>query len=170
MKTLTIVSKKHGIHNVLLDDEDYEYVKHWKWYIRWNESSQTFYCERFLKVNGNSIGIKMHRFIMGETNPKIEIDHKDHNGLNNQRSNLRSGTRAENNRNKRPYKSGKSPYRGVCKRNESVSIKFRTQIQVNGKKVYRKDWNTELEAALDYDRNVVKYHGEFAYLNFPQSN
>lgn len=44
----------------------------------------------------------MHRWIMGVTDPEIEVDHRDNDGLNNQRYNLRPCTHLQNMRFRQP--------------------------------------------------------------------
>lgn len=46
----------------------------------------------------------MHRVILGLTDPLIEVDHRDNDGLNNQRLNLRPCTHQENHRFRNPKK------------------------------------------------------------------
>jgi len=46
----------------------------------------------------------MHRLIMELTDRKIEVDHRDNNGLNNRRENLRTCTHLENMRYRQPHR------------------------------------------------------------------
>lgn len=48
--------------------------------------------------------VLMHRFVLGLTDPEVEADHRDNNGLNNRRLNLRACTHQENIRFKQPEK------------------------------------------------------------------
>lgn len=145
----------------LVDDSDFEYLNQWKWCAR--KHRNTFYAQRSLpRVNGKQETVQMHRFILGLTDPKVLTDHKDWNGLNNQRSNLRVATVSQNNANKKP--KGTSKYMGV-------SLLSRDNVWVanlykNGKHYWLGRYNTEKEAALAYDEAAKKYHGEFANINF----
>lgn len=103
----------------------------------------------------------MHRQILGLTDPKIFTDHKDHNGLNNQRSNLRIATHGQNMANKSP--SGKSKYMGVSwNKNDK---KWRSQIRKNRVTIYLGSYINEIDAAIAYNNKAVEVHGEFANLN-----
>ena len=103
-----------------------------------------------MKKNGKKI--RMHRFIMN-AKPGQQIDHKDHNGLNNQKSNLRFCNTAENRRNVTPF--GKSKYLGVCyltvniKKNGKVySYTYITaQITINKRNKHLGIFETEEDAA-----------------------
>ena len=101
----------------------------------------------------------MHRFIMNATKG-MEVDHIDHNGLNNQKSNLRNCTKKENTRNRRAY--GKSQYRGV----DFHKGQMRARIGCNGQSIHIGYFKTEKEAALVYDLKAKELFGDFAYLNF----
>ena len=92
------------------------------------------------------------------------VDHIDHNGLNNCRSNLRLSTMAQNVRNT-ISRGGSSKYKGVhwCKR----SKKWTGQICFNGKGHHLGGFRDEIEAAKAYDKRAKELHGEFACLNFP---
>lgn len=78
-----------------------------------NHSSKTPYH----KISVNGVNYKAHRlawvFISGEW-PEGLIDHKDGNGLNNAKENLRVVTDAENARNQSRRKDNKSGITGVC--------------------------------------------------------
>lgn len=155
MKKIIINSKKHGVHEVLLDDEDYDSISKYKWYVIKNKN--TFYAQR----NEKKTVIKMHRQILKIRNSYL-VDHKDHNGLNNQKYNLRECTTKQNNMNKLPY--GKINISGVDIRNNKNGNSYRVRIVVNGKRIYLGTYKT-LDVALNIrNENAIKYHGEFAYI------
>jgi len=148
-----------------IDDEDYERVNQYKWYAAKN--GQTYYAVRQIQnIQPRQKQIGMHRFILNA--PKgIEVDHEDHDGLNNQRYNIRLATNRQNQYNKQKYSISKttSQYKGVHwdKRRK----KWRTQIRINSKQTQLGYFENEIEAALAYDQAAIIHHGEFSILNFP---
>jgi len=102
----------------LIDDEDWEKVKGRKWYAR--KSRNTYYAVSNKSITGGRTSLLMHRLVMGlEYGDSQCIDHIDHNGLNNQKSNLEIVTHAQNGRRKAARISkGTSKYRGVTRHNE----------------------------------------------------
>jgi hypothetical protein len=152
----------------LVDDEDFKYLNQWKWHTS-TKNNITYYAKRTV----SNRTYHLHRVILGITDPKIFVDHKDHNGLNNQRSNLRICTNTENMRNRSSAKNSASKYLGVSikrrKNKNSTYIRWRACISANGNKRHIGQFETQEEAALAYNKEAIKYHGEFANVNIINS-
>src|SRR5688572_22927599 len=109
---------KSGV--ALIDDEDYELVSKHKWYL--TKRYGKYYA---MKQDGM---VKMHRLILGVSDPKIWVDHADGNGLNNQRSNIRVATASQNNANRSAW--GESKYLGVHKRGKKWVAQIRKDKKI----------------------------------------
>jgi hypothetical protein len=92
------------------------------------------------------------------------VDHRDRNGLNNTKQNLRLATRSQNNCNTM-HRRGSSKYRGVSREKETG--KWKCKICFNGICIYLGLFEAEEDAARAYDKAAKELHGEFASLNFP---
>jgi hypothetical protein len=116
---------------------------------------------------GNKNGL-LSRQLLNVTDPTTQVDHIDHNTLNNQRSNLRLCTNQQNCLNRQKYPNTSSKFKGVSwyKRDQ----KWRVYCCNNGQGKYLGLYDTELEAAKVYD-NFVKQlpDAEFRVLNFPDA-
>ena len=147
----------------LVDDADYEELIKHKWLAC--VFDRTSYARRRKRINGKCIAYHMHRLIMNAPDDK-HIDHKDGNGLNNQRSNLRICTQAENIRNQGIGKNNTSGYKGVnwCTRNN----KWIARVGHKYERVYLGYFTCLIKAAKAYDKVALELHGEFASLNFPK--
>ena len=100
--------------------------------------------------------------------PDQHVDHRDHNGLNNQRSNLRLASKGQNNRNARKRIDGlTSKYKGVHRKKKHKIKMWCARIQIDGVRKSLGYFTTEEEAAQDYDTAAVEFFGEFAFTNFP---
>jgi hypothetical protein len=137
----------------LIDDEDFGRVNKYNW---------------FLGANGRYVmtskGLYLHRFIM-DCPKKMYVDHIDHNGLNNQKVNLRLCTQQQNCFNQSKQKRANSSiYKGVSwvKNNN----KWLAKIKINQKKIHIGLFEIERHAAMAYDIWAKELFGKFARLNF----
>lgn len=143
----------------LIDSADLPLVNSRRWYAVKLRHSYYAVSSTYPEI---SCYLKMHRIIMGVTNPKIHVDHINGNGLDNRRSNLRLATPQQNNMNARKLK-GLWPYKGVAydPRNE----KWYSRIRHNNKLNHLGTFETAEEAALAYNEKAIILFGEFASLN-----
>ena len=167
MKTLTIESKTHGTHHVLLDDEDYDrVVAEGKWYIQKDSRREVFYVRRATYENGKQKMIHLHRFIVDAPKGKV-VDHINGDGRDNRKENLRICTHAENVRNRNTPPRGKVGYYGVNYSTVKTVKKYEASLKGAPKKIFGGLFFTAEEAAVAYDELAKKHHREFATLNFP---
>jgi len=146
----------------LVDDEDFEYLNQWKWYA--TKSRSTFYAMRkeWSRVFKKDSTILMHRQIC-KTKARMITDHKDHNGLNNQKENIRTCTHGQNQKNRTATTGRSSKYLGVfwfAARKHWVA-----RINNKYKSFYLGSFKKEKDAARAYNEAAIKYHKEFANLN-----
>jgi len=140
---------------VIVDLADYEkLIKH-----NWTARISPEYAVRMEK--GKTI--YMHNEIM-QPPAGLIVDHKDRNGLNNSRTNLRIGTMSQNSCNRKKKKGCTSKYKGV--HIDKRSGKWMAVIKFEGKSVFLGNFDNEIDAARAYDNAAKLYHGEFASLNF----
>lgn len=148
----------------LVDDDMFEYLSRWKWFA--DKHRYTFYAVRNLpRILGEKRSMmQMHRIIMNVTDKKIKVDHRNRNGLDNCKSNLRLATISENNANRKAAKNSTSKFLGV--HFHKCSNKWIASIKKNGKVHYMGIFASEQEAAKVYDAKAKEFHGDFANLNF----
>ena len=152
----------------LVDDEDFEYLNQFKWFAQ--KDKLDFYACRQIKVEKGKqrqTKVSMSRDIM-KPSKGMQVDHIDGNGLNNQRTNLRICTNAENTKNKEKHKKSKSGFKGVQHNPKKCKKQWEVYIRCNYKSIYVGSYLSREEAAHAYDEAAKKYFGEFACLNFPE--
>lgn len=151
-----------------VSDRDYERVNKFKWsaqVIRRKDGTiLNVYAVRGFRIHGKQHTQKLHRFILGVTASKVQIDHSpDPSGLNCQRENLRIATHAENNHNQRLSVNNTSGIKGVCW--HKARQKWQARIMVNGKTKHLGYFISLADAREAYDKAAKKYHGAFALTN-----
>lgn len=166
MKEIALTQNKVA----LVDDSDYESLSAFKWQAKFD--GHNWYAKRgvYNKETKTCGCITMHQQLM---NPPLgmKVDHRDHDGLNCQRSNMRLCTHGQNMMNKRPKKNGTSKYLGVMLKRDRVKGKdyfsWSAQIRIEGKNYHIGRFKTEENAATAYNIFAEKHHGEFANFNKP---
>jgi len=147
----------------ILDQQDYCRLGYFKWTVIGNDGK--FYAIRNVKVGQiKTATIRLHREIMNAPDSLL-VDHKNGDGLDNRRDNLRLATRSQNQCNKPKIKTkATSQYVGV--NFEKSRGQWAARIKHNNKQIWLGRFDSEIDAAKVYDEAAKKYHGEFARLNF----
>lgn len=155
----------------LVDAADFELVGNYNWHAVPSNPPGRFYAVRGTRVGGKYRNIFMHNQLMG-VEPSIAkaVDHKNHDGLDNRRENLRISDRYQNMRNRRKLKPGTSKYKGVCFVSTMQTWEAKIAagpVQRNGKRkqLLLGRFSSEAEAARAYDAAATEHFGEFAVLN-----
>jgi hypothetical protein len=107
---------------------------------------------------GKPSNLYMHRLLMGHTNV-TPVDHRDLNGLNNRKANLRIVSVAENAKNCRLSLLNRSGVKGVSWRQDRG--KWQVHIRIDYKRISLGHFSFLEDAAAAYAAASVKYHGEF---------
>ena len=169
MPELVIESKRRGTQKVLVDEEDWDLVNQYKWHIWGRDSRNSLYALTKIPAPETKRGKKdlpMHRLIMNA--PKgMQVDHINHNGLDNRKQNLRICTPGQNRQNQGKTRSNTSGFKGVSY--FKITGKWRAGINTENGTIGIGYYDTPEEAAMAYDANARHYHGEYACLNFPQN-
>ena len=148
----------------LVDDEDYDRVAQYTW---WPAKQRTgnFYAAARL-APGHGPKTLLHKLIMPGP---FKLDHKDGDGLNCQKTNLREATDAENQRNTRRARGARQRplYKGV-KPTQNHPNAWRASVYLEGRNRHLGVFTTPEEAAKAYDRAAREHFGEFARTNFTE--
>lgn len=143
------------------------YVDHWNSRYAGKSAFTSADKRGYLHGKVDGINYQAHRIVwkLHYGYDPVCIDHINGVQGDNRIANLRNCTVAENSRNYAKRISGSSSYRGVVW--VSRDRKFAANISFGGRRISLGHFDDEIEAAKSYDRAAVKYHGEFATLNFP---
>jgi hypothetical protein len=152
----------------IVDDEDADLAQ-MNWCAVTKPPYDRYYAMRPLRLgNGKSSSEKLHRVIMARVvgRPLLRtelVDHKDHDGLNNTRQNLRLATPAQNCANQRIARNNTSGFKGVTW-NKRYS-KWAVQIIVRGQHIFLGYFTDKIEAAKTYNEAALAHFDSFACLN-----
>src|SRR3990167_2917234 len=163
MKRIKLTQGKYAI----VDDEDYGNLSKKKW--RAAKAGKTYYAhstEYLGKINGKFMEntICMHREILGLRKGDGAIaDHKNRNGLDNRKLNLRIVNAQQSvwNRTSSKLLKGVTSYKP---RTKTEKMRWAARIMVNGKSLFLGCFKNAQESALAYNEAATKYYGEYAQL------
>jgi hypothetical protein len=145
----------------IIDDADLSLIKRFKWSCG---STDGKYASTHDPDTGATI--LMHRLILGVHRDSVpEVDHRNSDGYDNRRSNLRVATRQQNAFNKRKKQNTSSKFIGVYW--NKINHKWCAQYMQDGKAYYVGSFADETEAAKARDAAIRELRGDFAKLNFP---
>ena len=120
-------------------------------------------CKKNIKTKHFISRLVALTFIPNPEN-KPEVNHKDHNVLNNHASNLEWVTKSENIRYRnKQNKKCTSKYKGVCF--DKCTNKWRAGIRDKERKYFLGNFKQEIDAAKAYNKKALEIHGKFALLN-----
>lgn len=139
----------------LVDDEDYEELMKYKWYF------DNGYARRDGPAPIKK-RILMHRQIMNAKAGQ-DVDHINHDGLDNRRINIRLCTTSQNMQNSKLYKNNSTGLKGV--RFHKRMKKYQASIRINGKAKHLGTFENPIDAAKVYNEAALKLFGEFANFN-----
>jgi hypothetical protein len=143
-------------YEAIIDVADVSLVDCYNW--RSLLTGATVYAFRSDYSGNKKRSVSVHRTIMGEPDV-LHVDHRDGDGLNNRRDNLRLATRSQNMHNRRVNRNSKSGFKGVFW--HKAGKKWMAQIKINGEPIYLGLFASPEEAHAAYRRASEQYHGEF---------
>lgn len=138
----------------LVDNEDYAFLNQWKWF--WLNPG---YAARTIRTGKSFHKVLMHRVLLTRTKGQ-EVDHKNGNGIDNRKRNLRICTKIQNHWNRGKSKRNTSGYKGVHW--HRASKKWSANITANHKKHFLGYFTSKKKAAMVYAVAAKKLHKEFA--------
>ncbi|WP_051963064.1 HNH endonuclease [Deinococcus misasensis] len=156
MPELPLHGKRGAGKVTLVDSEWLDRLQVHKWYL----SKSGYACTK-IQDGVFSRWITLHHLIRDEDGG-LFIDHINGNKLDNRVQNLRSATKAENNRNRKPFTCNKSGFKGVTMRGPK---EFEAKIHEGDKQIRVGTYPHPLLAAIAYNAAALALYKEFAYLN-----
>jgi hypothetical protein len=150
----------------IVDIADYDRLSMWRWGAE--RAANTYYASRNVRHDGVQSKRRMQHDVLGTVGAGVLLDHKNRNGLDNRRTNLRSATVSQNLYNRILCRNNKCGLKGVylSKRHN----RWAAEIRVDKRKICLGLFMTKEEAAHAYDAAAVIHHGEFAVVNFTKSD
>lgn len=149
-------------HEATLDAADISKIGDGGWWAleskRADGTIRTVYAVRFEGSKNDRKMVYMHRAISGAMTGE-DVDHKDCDGTNNRRENLRKVSRSQNSHNTRRRVDNTSGHKGVSW--DERSQRWHAYINKNGKRRHLGYFGSISDAATAYAAASAAMHGEF---------
>ena len=146
-----------GGNYALVDDEDYRNVSG----FRWKEPGG--YAAHNSRKGGRPFTVYMHRLITAAPGG-MKVDHRNHDGLDNRKANLRVCTHSQNHMNRVKLVGRSSRYKGVSW--HAGRGQWRAYLTLDGTQRHIGYFDNETHAALGYDMWAHTLFGQYALTNF----
>jgi hypothetical protein len=144
--TVKYLPLSQGLFTVI-DSEDFERCNKFKWCAM--RTANSFYATRKVRITPRKRASQLlSRFIMGITDREIDVDHINHNTLDNRKENLKPCSHRQNMWNLNPKRKKSSNFTGVCR--EKRAKPWKAYIRISGKLRNIGNFSEELEAATAY--------------------
>jgi hypothetical protein len=145
-------------YEAVIDAADVPLVEGYSW--KAVVGSRRVYAATQVGGRKNKTDIRMHRLIM-EAPTGVDVDHIDHNGINNRRKNMRLCTRSENLQNQRKRLDNTSGFKGVNYYKRTG--RWRAYIMRDSKERHLGYFDTPEEAYDAYCKASEELHGEYGF-------
>lgn len=139
----------------LVSNSDFRTLSRFKWTAAFGANGWWAYRKT---VGGKSV--YMHREIL-KCPEGLEVNHKNHDGLDNRRCNIRICAKWQNNGNSRLASHNTSGFKGVRFHNG----KWEANISRSNHTFYLGSFSRAKDAAKAYDKSAKKYFGKFSLTN-----
>lgn len=149
----------------IIDACDYEWLSQWKWHYAENGKTGKGYArrKRLTTETPPRKSVYMHNVIAGQKG----IDHKNQNGLDNRRKNLRLANTQQNAFNRvikrKPSKNPTGVYLVRRKYKGRTYTYIVARIKINYKSQYLGSFKTMKEASEAYQKAAKRLHGKFLW-------
>lgn len=140
----------------LIDKEDIALVSQYRWYA--HRGTRTWYARTDVGGRKTKRRIYMHRLIL-DAHGTAQADHRNGNGLDNRRCNLRLASALQNCVNRPANFNSVSPFKGVSF--DRSRNKWIAQITIHGRHFNLGRLDDEFSAAARYDVIASLVHGDF---------
>lgn len=142
----------------VVDPEDLERVNEFKWRACWDPDVKSFYARRSVRIPGENKtkSFSMHRLVLGLgpwNDDRRQVDHVNHDTLDNRKSNLKIVTCRQNHEN-RTDQSHLGV--GVEFRSDLVTRPYRARATVNGQTHHIGRFDTAEEAGRARNEFVAR--------------
>jgi len=143
-----------------VDSKDFKFLSSFKWCA--HRKKRTFYAVR--NETNPPRTVLMHQQILGVSGRQL-VDHRDRNGLNNRRKNLRLASASQNAANSGLPITNRSGFRGVSRYLRGNKCPWVAYITVGGRCKNLGYFSTPEEAAIAYNQAAKLAWGEFCFQN-----